>query len=181
MLSTRDIIMQLKQVREEKGLSFGDIMSLLEQNGDYLSKTTISRIFAEGSEDVSFRFEETLKPLATVLLDLNNIEETDSMDVQAMKTLLKYKSDRIDELEKQIEHQRSQFDAELVALHEKMDAERESWSRSIEFLKEQINFKDKRMDLLLQAVQDKDSRYDEILKLVLACPWRTNPVANCEN
>ncbi len=181
MLSTRDIIMQLKQVREEKGLSFGAIMSLLEQNGDYLSKTTISRIFAEGSEDVSFRFEETLRPLATVLLDLNNIEETDSMDVQAMKTLLKYKSDRIDELEQQIEHQRSQFDAELVALHEKMDAERETWSRSIEFLKEQINFKDKRMDLLLQAVQDKDSRYDEILKLVLACPWRMKPVANCEN
>ena len=175
MTDTKNIIIQLKQIRDEKNLSFGDIMSLLENNGDYLSKTTLSRIFAEGSEEGSFRYEETLKPLCNALLDIENIEETDSMDVQAMKTLLKYKSDRIEDLEQQIEHQRSQFNAELVALHEKMDAERESWSRSIEFLKEQINFKDKRMDLLLQAVQDKDSRYDEILKLVLACPWRTKP------
>ena len=176
MTDTREIIVQLKQIRDEKGLSFGDIMSMLEKNGDYLSKTTLSRIFADGSEDSSFRYEETLKPLCNALLDIENIEETDSMDVQAMKTLLKYKSDRIADLEQQIEQQRSQFNAELVALHEKMDTERESWARSIEFLKEQINFKDKRMDLLLQAVQDKDTRYDEVLKLILACPWRTKSV-----
>ena len=173
MLSTRDVITQLKQVREEKGLSYGDILSMMEQNGDFVSKTTLSRVFAEGSEDVSFKFEETIRPIARVLLDLDNIEDEDSMDIRAMKSLLKFKSDRITELEQQIEHQKSQFNAELVALHEKMDLERERWSRSIEFLKEQINFKDKRMDLLLQAVQDKDSRYDEVLKLILACPWRT--------
>jgi transcriptional regulator with XRE-family HTH domain len=49
MTNTRDLIIQLKEVREEKGLSYNDILSLMEKNGDYLSKSTISRVFSEGS------------------------------------------------------------------------------------------------------------------------------------
>ena len=61
---------------------------------------------------------------------------------------------------------------EKIKHHEKLEKEREASRKSIEFLKEQINYKDKRMDLLLQAVQDKDVRYDELLKVILSCPCR---------
>ena len=91
MTNTRDIIIKLKEVRQEKGLSFGDILTLMENNGDYLSKSTLSRVFAEGSEDGSFKYEETIRPIANALLDIETIEDTDNMDVQAMKSLLKYK------------------------------------------------------------------------------------------
>ena len=104
MTNTRDIIMKLKEVREERGLSYGDILDLLEKNGDYLAKSTISRVFAEGSEEQGFRYEETIRPIANALLDIENIEDTDNMDVQAMKSLLKYKIQRIEDLERQIEH-----------------------------------------------------------------------------
>lgn len=36
MTNTRDIIIKLKEVREEKKLSYTDILALLESNGQYL-------------------------------------------------------------------------------------------------------------------------------------------------
>lgn len=169
MTNTKDIIMKLKEVREEKGLSYGDILDLMEKNGDYLSKSTISRVFADGSEDMSFRYEETIRPIANALLDIENIEDTDDMDVRAMKSLLKYKIERIEELEQKIEHLESSLAKEKVKYHEKLDKERERFNRSIEFLKEQVSLKDKRMDMLLEAVFEKDKQHKDMLSKLLVC------------
>lgn len=156
MTNSRDVILKLKEVREEKGLSYADILDLMEQNGDFVSKSTLSRVFAEGSEDIKFRYEDTIRPIANALLDIENIEEDDDMDVRAMKSLLKYKIQRIEELEQQIEHLEAALDKEKLKYHEKLDKERERSRRSIEFLKEQISLKDKRMDMLLDAVFEKN-------------------------
>lgn len=169
MTNTKDIILKLKEVREEKNLSFGDILDLMEKNNDYLSKSTISRVFAEGSEEQSFRYEETIRPIAKALLDMENIEADDNMDTRALKTLLKYKIERIEELEQQIEQLRSTLDKEKIKYHEKMDSEREAWGRSIDFLKEQISYKDQRMDFLLDAVKEKDKLHKEMLEKILKC------------
>ena len=169
MTNTRDLIIKLKEVREEKGYSFNDILTLMENNGDFLSKSTISRVFAEGSEEQSFRYEETIRPIAKALLDIENIEETDNMDVQAMKSLLKYKIQRIEDLEKQIDHLQSALDKEKIKSHEKLEKERDRFNKSIEFLKEQVAYKDKRMDLLLDAVSEKDRLHKEMLEKVLRC------------
>lgn len=169
MTNTKDIIIKLKEVRAEKGLSFGDILNLMEENGDYLSKSTISRVFAEGSEEQSFKYEETIRPIAKALLDMETIEENDNMDVRAMKSLLKYKIERIEELEHQIEHLNSLMDKQKIQFHEKLDEERERFNRSIDFLKEQIAYKDKRMDLLLDSVTAKDKRIEELLTRILTC------------
>ena len=169
MTNTRDLIIQLKEVREEKGLSYNDILSLMEKNGDYLSKSTISRVFSDGSEEMSFRYEETIRPLAKVLLDIETIEDDDTLDTRAMKSLLKYKIQRIEELEKQVE----KLDSDIVKIklsnHEKMEAEREVYNRRVEFLKGQIELKDKRMDQLLEAVFTKDKLYNELLEKTLNC------------
>lgn len=169
MTNTRDLIIQLKEVREEKGLSYNDILSLMEKNGDYLSKSTISRVFSEGSEEMSFRYEETIRPLAKVLLDIETIEDDDTLDTRAMKSLLKYKIQRIEELEKQVE----KLDSDIVKIklsnHEKMEAEREVYNRRVEFLKNQIELKDKRMDQLLEAIFIKDKLYNELLEKTLNC------------
>ena len=169
MTNTKDLIIKLKEVREEKGLSFNDILKLMEKNGDYLVKSTLSRVFAEGSEDCSFKYEETLRPIAKALLDIENEEETDDLDTKAVKALLKYKIQRIEELEQQIEQLESALDKEKIKSHEKLDEERERFNRSIDFLKEQIAYKDKRMDLLLDAVFQKDQQHKEMLNKVLMC------------
>ena len=172
MTNTKEIILKLKDVRHEKGYSYGDILDLMEQNGDFLSKSTISRVFQDGSEDLSFRYEETIRPIAKALLDIETIEEGDNLDVQAMKSLLQYKIQRIEELEQQIEQLEASFDKERLKYHEKMEQERAQWSKSIEFLKNQVSLKDKRIDVLLEAVQVKDSRFEEVLGLILSCPCR---------
>lgn len=169
MTNTKDIIIKLKEVREEKGLSFNDILTLMEKNGDFLSKSTISRVFAEGSEEQSFRYEETIRPIANALLDIETIEDTDNMDVRAMKSLLKYKIERIEELERQIEDLQTVLDKEKIKHHEKLDEERERFNRSIDFLKEQVAYKDKRMDLLLESVHEKDALHKEMLEKLLRC------------
>lgn len=174
MTNTRDIIINLKEVREEKHLSYNDILSRMEKNGDYLAKSTISRVFAEGSEELSFKYEETIRPIAKALLDIETIEDTDDMDTQAMKSLLKYKIHRIEELEKRITTLETALDKEKIKYHEKLDSERAQFNQRIDFLKEQISLKDKRMDQLLEAVFQKDSQHKELLNLILTCPARIN-------
>ena len=169
MTNTKDIIMKLKEVRDERGLSYNDILSLMEKNGDYLAKSTISRVFGEGSEDLSFRYEETLRPIANALLDIETIEDSDNMDVQAMKSLLKYKIQVIEDKEKRIAELEAALANEKVKYHEKLDKEREQHSKRIAFLMEQINLKDRRMDQLLEAVFTKDKQHAELLEHVLIC------------
>ena len=169
MTTTKDLIIKLKEVREEKGLSFNDILDLMEKNGNYLAKSTLSRVFADGSEEWNFKYEETIRPIANALLDIENEEETDDLDTKALKALLKFKIERIEELEQQIEQLESALDKEKIKSHEKLDEERERFNRSIDFLKEQIAYKDKRMDLLLDAVFQKDQQHKEMLEKVLKC------------
>lgn len=169
MTNSKDLILKLKEVREEKGLSYNDILELMEKNGDFLSKSTLSRVFAEGSEELSFKYEETIRPIANALLDIETIEDTDDMDVKAMKTLLKYKIQRIEDLEKQIEHLKTALDKEKILYHEKIEEKQEQYQRSIDFLREQIAYKDQRMDLLLGAVQEKDRLHKEMLEKLLKC------------
>ena len=169
MTNTKDIIIKLKEVREEKGLSLNNILELLEKNNVYLAKSTLSRVFAEGSEDNAFKYEETIRPIANALLDMENLEETDDLDTKALKTLLKYKIQRIEELERQIEQLESALDKEKIKYHEKLDEERAMYDRRVDFLKEQVAYKDKRMDLLLEAVQEKDALHKQMLDKVLRC------------
>jgi hypothetical protein len=163
MILTRNLILQLKAVKEERKLSLGDILNLIEKNNDYLSKTSLSRLFQEGSEEQSFK-EETLLPVARALLDINTLEETDNVDERAMKTLLQYKSNRISELEQQIERLELDLSNEKVKRHEALDRERELYNRRVDFLKSQIILKDERIDRLMNALLEKDKDYSDLLK-----------------
>lgn len=167
MTNSKDLILKLKEVKERDHLSLGEIESRTEANGEHVSKATLSRVFAKGSEDLIFKFENTLKPIANAILDIDTIEEDDSLDTQALKLMLKIKADKIRELEAALDH-------EKVRHHEKLDKEREQARRSIEYLKKQIDLKDKRIDLLLEAVFKKDKQHEELLHKIVNCPHGRN-------
>ena len=179
MTNNRELIIQLKKVRDEKHLSFNDILDLMEKNGDYLSKSTLSRVFAEGSEDCTFRFDETIGPIAKAILDVENIEADDNDDVQALKRLVQQNEKLIAGLQQQITDMQLKSDEDKITEFEKMEREREAWGRSIDFLKDQITKKDERIDKLLNAVQVKDGiinslhdQLQELHDLILSCPAR---------
>ena len=157
MNKTKDLIIKLKAVKEEKGLSLNKIADLVEANGDFISRSSIQRVFADGSEESSFRYEDTIRPIAKALLDIETIEEDDSLDTATLKALLKYKIQRIEDLENQLEHLQAALDNEKLKRHEKVDDIRKEYEKKLDFLKDQITLKDKRLDLLLDALLRKEN------------------------
>lgn len=166
MDNTYEIILKLKDVKQARNLSLNDIVELTKGT---VSKSTVQRVFADGSEENSFRYEETLRPIANALLDIDSIEEGDSSQIQAMKSLLKYKMDKIEELEKQIDVLKSELDKEKIKAHEKLESEREHYNERIDFMNHQIELKDKRMDMLLEAVFKKDKAMNELNERLYTC------------
>ena len=111
---------------------------------------------------------DTLDNVAyTPLEESETIEDDDNMDTKAMKALLKYKIRRIEDLEAENKDLKAALAEEKVKYHEKLDKEREQHQKSVDFLKNQIDLKDKRMDQLLEAVFKKDALYNDLLGQVL--------------
>ena len=152
MPSTKQIILKLKEVKEERNLSYEQIMEMCHENGDFLSKSSVARVFQDGSENRSFNYQTTIRPIAKALLDMETIEESDTPEEQAMKIILKAKMDKILELEEQNRILKEQLADDKVKHHEKLEKERGTFYRSIEFLKHQIELKDKRIDILMDSL-----------------------------
>lgn len=163
--STRELIIKLKEVRNEKNLSYTAIEQLMAKNGDSLSRSTISSVFTDGSEDDNFDYEYTIRPIVKALLDTENIEDSDNLDVQAMKILLKVKMGKIQELE-------AELNKEKVKHNEHVDQISEQHNKRVDFLMNQIELKDKRIDFLLDANQKKDELNLRMTEQILNCPYR---------
>jgi transcriptional regulator with XRE-family HTH domain len=155
MTNTREVILTLKEVRKEKNLSFDKILDLMKENGDYLSKSTLSRVFADGSEDKTFRYDDTIRPIAKALLDIETIEKDDDIDTQAYKSILKLKKDLLFEYEKQITELKDEMAEikrqEKEKYHEKIAKETDKFQKNLDFLNHQVKLKDDRIDQLLGA------------------------------
>ena len=103
-----------------------------------VSMSTVTRIFADGSENQSFRYE-SLKPIAMLLLGSDGL--SDDMDA--------------DEIQLRLSQQKEKYE-------KKLDKEREQHQRSLDFLKHQIDLKDDRITLLLNALADRSAQYKEL-------------------
>ena len=119
-----EIIRNLKRVKSENGLSISEIVNLCERNGESVSETTIKKVFSDGSEALGFNYESTLKPIVNALL--GDHEETAETDM--MISVAQFKEAKIKDLEAQ------------------MARMEDSYKRRIEFLKDQIDIKDARID-----------------------------------
>lgn len=115
-----------------------------------VSMSTIQRIFADNSENQSFRYE-SLKPIAMLLLGTDGLEndmDSDELQIQVAEIKDKYEK--------------------------KLEKEREQHRKSITFLMKQIDLKDDRITFLLNALEDRvqqykilKSQYDELMAQVL--------------
>ena len=165
MVDTRDVILALKKVKKERGLSLDKIVSLMEQNGEYVSKTTLSRVFAKGSEDQLFRYETTLRPIANAILDMERYENDDDNNTHAIKSILKLKKDLLFELEGQNKELKAELQKAKLKYHEKLTVETAKFQESLAFAMTQIELKDQRITQLLDA-------NIQLLNQLLTCPCR---------
>lgn len=95
----QELILKLKSIKKRSGISYARIMSMMEANGDYISISTLKRVFAHDSENESFNYASTLLPIARVLFS-HDCEDEDTDTLQ----------DTINELTKQLCFLRKQLD-----------------------------------------------------------------------
>lgn len=91
---TEELVLRLKQVREERGLSVQRVYDMLADAGYFVSLSTVKRVFAKDSEKQNFRYQDTLQPIANVLLGLDENGQGEP-EVEALKTVVLLKDDMI--------------------------------------------------------------------------------------
>ncbi len=97
-----EIILQLKQIRTERDLSLQDVHNLVVGAGGYLSLSSVKRVFAEGSENQNFRYQDTIQPIVRGLLGVT--EETpenndiSANEIDALKNVILLKDSIIQDL-----------------------------------------------------------------------------------
>lgn len=185
MTDAKEVILKLKEVKKEKSLSVDDIVAMLEENHEYVSKSTVARVFQEGSENKanSFRYENSLRPIANVLLEIDTDEQDDNLTTQAFKTILRYKMEMIEKSENRIAELETEVkaikDKERSKYNKKIDELSDNFHKSVEFAKEQIHLKDERIDNLLTeidkltiTIQEVVATNNKLVQQMMNCPLK---------
>lgn len=141
-----DTIRRLKKAKEEKGLSIAKISDMLYEKGYSLSESTLKRVFSEKSDTFSFRYLDTIAPLADVLLDAYS-EGTDLEDNKALKTIIEDKNQAIEYLFMQIDELKVQY------------------KRSVGHLKDQIGNMRNQLDKKDSEIERKDKLIEKLVTI----------------
>ena len=124
-VKTREMILRLKDYKAENNLSDASIFRKVQARGFNLSESSVRRVFEPGSEDKSFRYEDTIQPIVIALLETDKPTQEAAgaleSEAEALRQLVQLKNAIIDE--------------------NKAEAQ-----KKIDFLKEQIASKDKQLD-----------------------------------
>lgn len=135
----RSDILEIKAKVEERRLKPKQIMVLLEKAGEFSSESSIRRVLKPGSEDKTFNYDLSIRPLKKVLCGDGDLAEIDSITAQARIEGLEAVCTRQEEL---IEVLRDQI-AQIKQDHARICAQYED---AIALCKEQIAIKDTRME-----------------------------------
>jgi hypothetical protein len=119
-----ETIAQLKQVREERNLTYNDILHLVDEAGGFVSLTTVRRVFAKGSEHQNFRYYDSIQPLKLALLDTVPEEEpapavAGESELNLYKELLDKENKKLQAAIRQLDHAQADFrkkDLQIVIL-----------------------------------------------------------------
>ena len=148
----RKTIRRLKEIKSEQGLSVPKIMDLMEERGQFVSESTIKRVFADGSEEQSFRYQDSIAPIADVLLDIYG--DTSSLDdAESLRHIIREKNKLIEFLMIKLDEQEAAFES-----RKSMYEERKSiYDRNIARLENQIERKDDLIERLLNTYLPNNS------------------------
>ena len=171
LADTKEIILALKNVYKEQKLSIDKVLAMVDakEGEGKVSRSTIQRLFAPGSEDdpSSFRYETTLIPICNTLLDENSTNTT---------IMMRYKRDLIEDFVNQNkelkEEIRSLKESEEKKYNAKLEAHTNNFQNTLNFVNHQIELKDQRIDALLAMNTELMQTNNELLKQLMDCPYR---------
>ena len=142
----RKTIHRLKQIKAEQGLTIPKIMDLMEERGQYVSEATIKRVFADGSEEQNFRYQDSIAPIADVLLDIYG-EDSGIEDAESLRRIIREKNKLIEFLMMKLDEKEKEFDTRK-SLYEERKAQ---YEKTIERFETQISRKDELIERLLNT------------------------------
>lgn len=130
----RDIIIQLKAIKESKNLTIQNILDTLDRENQHLAKSTVIKVFSEGGEDLTYQYD-TIRTLADVMFRVYSTDEQDNPEIKGLKSTIQLQNIMIDQLKEQLETERR--NAEETA---------SSCYRRIEFLRDRVEKQDVRIE-----------------------------------
>lgn len=140
----KSTVQKLRQVKKERDLTISNIMDMLESKSKYLSEGTVKRLFSDSSDPTSFKYRDTIAPLADVLLDLYS-DKSGSDDVGALKALI---------------HDKNKTISILIARDEERKAD---YERRINHLQKQINKLEEHLDFRERVIERKDAVIEKLI------------------
>lgn len=120
-MEAKDLIVQLKEIKARCRISYSDLLQALTVNDvPVVSRTTLIRVFASGSEDraTSFNYEETLLPISNAIKQISGEVDLSPEEVIAE---LKEEVNRLSELNSNMSAQLSENDALIKRLVNRLD------------------------------------------------------------
>ena len=140
----KSTVQKLRQVKKDRDLTISNIMDMLESKSKYLSEGTVKRLFSDSSDPTSFKYRDTIAPLADVLLDLYS-DKSGSDDVGALKALI---------------HDKNKTISILIARDEERKAD---FERRINHLQKQINKLEEHLDFRERVIERKDAVIEKLI------------------
>ncbi len=148
----KSTIVKLKKIKEEQDLSIPKIMDLIEERGQFVSEGTLKKIFAEGSEEKNFRYQDTLAPLADVLLDIYG-DQSGIDDIESLREIIREKNRQIEFLMVKMEEQKDTY-AERKSMYE---CQISSLNAQLERLNNSMERKESIIEKLLDAFLKREA------------------------
>ena len=129
----RELIVKLRQVREEKGISYQKIVDICETNGEPVSISTVKRVFAQNADGTEFRYDTTLRPIVRAVIGIDTETEEPNMEAPqdqlrefyaenaAMKSVISLKNEIIVSLNQTIQDKNADIQRIQEAADRKVD------------------------------------------------------------
>ena len=150
-MESKNVILQnikrLKEIKAENHLTNKQIADKLSAKGYFISDTTIKRVFSAGSEELNFRYSDSIAPLTEVLFE--EFGDTN-------------KNDDPHELRKQIREKDKEI-AGLMIKIEGMEDKETMYEERKKILDSFIAQLQDEVELLKGQIEKKDLMFDRIM------------------
>lgn len=142
----KETVARLRKVKKERDLSVSAILDMLDRKGYFLSEATVKRVFSENSNPSSFKYRDTISPLADVLLDVYNENSTEN--IAALKTMLHDKNRTINILLARDEERKAEYEKRVAHLQKQID----TLEKHLEFREKVVERKDAVIEKLINKI-----------------------------
>ncbi|MBP5431082.1 hypothetical protein [Ruminococcus sp.] len=143
----KDTVERIRKVKKEKGMTIPDILDLLEKKNFFLSEATLKRVFSENNDPSSFKYRDTIVPLADVLLDFYE-DQSGTEELAALKSMIRDKNMTISILVAKNEELRADYDKRIAHLQKQIDR----LEKNLDFREKVVEQKDKVIEKLINKV-----------------------------